>query len=60
MFREALEPLVRSGEQTEAEADANAAYLLTLFMGLRVLGRSGPNPDTAAQVAAIGLASVFA
>lgn len=59
MFRGALEPLVRAGSRTPDRADADAAFLLTLFMGLRVLARSGPAEAEARAIAERGVASIL-
>ncbi|MEM7737889.1 MAG: TetR/AcrR family transcriptional regulator [Deinococcota bacterium] len=59
LFRLSLEPLVEAGNKTPKEADADADFLLTLFLGLRVLARHTPEADHAKQIVARGLASVF-
>lgn len=59
LFRAALQPLVDSGEKTNVQADIDADYLLTLFMGMRVLARTSPDPAKAEAVARRGLQAVF-
>lgn len=59
MFRAALEALVASGERTGSEADADAAFLLAAFMGLRVMARSGPSEQEAGAVATRTIETVF-
>ncbi len=59
MFRTALEPLVAMGERSAVRADNDADFLLTLFVGLRVLARSGPARERALAVAHTGLDAVF-
>lgn len=59
MFRDALEPLVQTGERSSEWADISAEFLLTLFMGLRVLARGVVTQEQAEEVARVGLNAVF-
>lgn len=59
LFRRALEPLVEAGNKTPEEADTDADFLLTLFLGLRVLARHAPETSHAKQIVARGLVNVF-
>ncbi len=59
MFRTALEPTVVAGDRTPEAADEDASFLLTAFMGLRVLARSGPAEALARSIAQRTLETVF-
>ena len=59
MFRAALEPTVTSRERTAVQADEDAAFLLTAFLGLRVMARSGPTEAEARAVANRTIETVF-
>lgn len=59
MFRHALEPTVASGERSGRQADEDATFLLTAFMGLRVLARTGPDELEARSVTKRTIETVF-
>lgn len=59
MFRRALDRRVAAGESSSDQADREADYLVTLFMGLRVLARTGPDYAQARAIVRTGLDAVF-
>lgn len=59
MFRSALNGRVAGGESTPEEVDGDAEYLVTLFLGLRVLAQSGPDRAKAEAIVKRGLEAVF-
>ena len=59
MFRRALEPLVESGHKDAETAEADADFLLSMFVGLRVRARNGITREAARATVERGLRSVF-